>query len=150
MGTENASSWIVQVCLTVITYFLYDLLRMITGLIILHAAQKPSPASGISSDLGLVAPHGGYRRFSLKNRDLPHHFRGFKATVHLLDVRHGSTHIFRRKFQRKLIIRLQKDAPCLHQSLAHGTISCLPEISALRMLLVCSACYQSDLHICDL
>ena len=54
-----------------------------------------------------------------------------------------------RQFQPEAVIRFQQNTFCFLQSLAHRSVSCLPEIPAFGMLLMCFSRNQCDAHIRD-
>ena len=147
--TEHRSGRIHQIMLGIVIVCCDHFLCIMTFDITAKTADQISKSSCIGNHFFLIASHRGNRSPAFDARHIVLNHRLFKTAAHILKIRHRSSDILHRDLQTKFITRLQQNALCLLQALAHGTVSCLTEISALRMFLMCPSGDQCDLDICD-
>ena len=147
MGTEYRIRRIVDVAVRIIVDLPDNIFRIMTDIIPFQCTEQPAESACICGKLFLIAAHLRHRGAPCKDRLVILSLRTFKSPVHPLDICHSSPYIFHRELHTELIIRLQQDAFCLHQPLTHCPVCGLPEISALRMLLVCSSGHKGDAHV---
>ena len=124
-----------------------DFLRVVARFIPGKAERQSSASFRVCCDLGPVVAHGGNRRRSGQNRAVSTLFRRLKRAVHSLNVGHGASDALVRQLQPKRIIRLKQQAFRAHKAVADGTIGCLTEVAAFRVLNVCASCNNGYLHI---
>ena len=150
VGTKDRRRRISHIPLRIIYAFGKYFFRVMTHLISGRFTGDMPLSSGIGSDLGLIVLHTTDRCFSRDHREISCRIRFFqsKCTMHILDVIHGTSHIFRGKLQPKRITGFQQNRIRLHQSMTHCTIGSLSEISTLGMLQVGFPCHQRYSHIC--
>ena len=119
------------------------------GLISFQDAAEPPQPPCIGVHLALVAPDGGCRSTAFQDGVLPIRLRRVELSAHPLDIGHGPAHLPRGHLQGEGHHGLQEHAPALHQALAQRPVSGLPEIAALGVLDVGTACQQRNLHVRD-
>ena len=147
MCTENGTCRIFQVAFRIVGSLLDDLFLVFARCIALECAEKFSRSMCICNDFFLVIAHLGNGCCSLEHCGCSVRFRGFETSLHLLDICHRPSDHLGRHFKTEFIVWLQKDIFCLSKPLTDSTVSCLSEITALRMLRMCAPCQKGDLHI---
>ena len=149
VGTENGSGRIFFIPVRFIPDPRKDFLLAAAHIITPEGTGQVSSSSGVGSCFPCIVPHGRHRRPALKDRHFLLLHRGLTFAAHVLDICQRTARHFHRNLQIKFIIRFQKDAVRLHQSLADSPVSGLPEVSALGMFQMRFSCRQRDLHICN-
>ena len=136
VGTEYGIRSVFKITFRIIADFPHNFLCIMADVISLQRAEHSAKSAGICRKLFLITSHFRYRGTACKNCQLTLCLRTGKRTVHPLDIIHRLPYIFHGKLHTEIIIRLQKDTPGFHQSLADRPVCGLTEISALRVLLV--------------
>ena len=149
MGTKYRTGRILQIPLRIIADRCEHFLGIAAWLVPTQTAGKPSPPLSIGNHFPLIILHQSNRRFPAEHCHLADLLRRSECSVHPLKIRERTSDHLRRNFQSVFIIWLQQYAFCLFQSLPHSPVSCLPEITALRVLLVCPTGNKCDLYIRD-
>ena len=120
------------------------------GTISSHLEQEPPAPLRVSSELLRVIAECRDRRASGQDRIAVFKIGLAEGRTHLLQIRKCPAQISLRKLQPEIIIRLQQNIFGHHEPLPHRAVGRLPEVTALRVLLVCAPADQRDLHIRDL
>ena len=149
MGTEDGSCRILDIALRIITNLFDHCLCVPARFIAAERTGQMSLSSCIGIHFHLIIPHTCNRCISLDRRHLSFCLRCTGLPIHPLNICKCPSDHSRWNFQLKIIIRFQQHTFGLHQSLAHRTVGCLPEIPAFGMFQMCPSCRQCDLHIRD-
>ena len=148
MGAEHGSRGIFRISLRVITGLPDNFPAVMTGLVSFQRTCQPPLSPGIGHNLCLIPPHGGDRSLSREDGLSLPVFLDNAGPAPLFNIGHGAPNGRLRHFQAEGIPRFQKNAGGLHKPLAQGPVGSLPEISALRVLVMSPARHKGDLHIC--
>ena len=112
-------------------------------------AGQVSKSSCVGNNFFLITTHCRNRSPAFDACHLVLDHRLLKICPHILKIRHRSSDILHRNLQTELITRLQQNTSGTLQSLTHGPIRRLTEITALGVFLMCPSCDQCNLDICD-
>ena len=134
VAAENAVGAVIEIRLRVIAQGFHHLLLVFARLVAPEGTADSAKPPGVGCDgLGIVL-HGRHRRRAGEHRLLPHYLGRVEARAHLLQVRHGSSHISLGQLQSEVVPGFQKHALGLHQTLAHRPVGGLAEVAALGVL----------------
>ena len=134
VAAENTVGAVIEIRLRVIAQGFHHLLLVFARLVAPEGTADSAKPPGVGCDgLGIVL-HGRHRRRAGEHRLLPHHLGRVEGGAHLLQVRHGSSHISLGQLQSEVVPGLQKHALGLHQALAHRAVGGLAEVAALGVL----------------
>ena len=112
-----------------------------------RAERQPAHAARIRRDLAGIAAQLRHRRAAGEQRVLSERLGRRALAAHLPHVRHRPSRERLRQLQPEVVPRLKQHALCLAQPLPHGAVRRLPEIAALRVLLVRPPGDKRDAHI---
>ena len=149
MGTENRACRVLDVTFRIIAHLFNHCFCIPARFIATECTGQMSLTSCIRIHFHLIIPHTCNRCISLDRRHLSFCLRRTGLPIHPLNICKSSSDHSRWNFQLKIIIRFQQHTFGLHQSLAHRTVGCLPEISAFGMFQMCPSCRQRNLYICN-
>ena len=153
VGAEHRVRRVVQIMLRLVAHGLDDFLRIVAGAVALQRQAHAATATGVADHLHGITAHGGGGGFARQGGCLAvgAGLRRVKATLHPLDVIHGTAQVLGRDFQPERIPGLQQlcfaDLIGHHQALPHRAVSRLPEVTALGVLEVGPARNEGNFYI---
>ena len=147
MRAEYRSRRVSQVQFRIISGRFDDLLCIDARLVTLQRAGDLPFSARIGRKRLRIIGDPGYRRAPGDHGSAVHQVRLRKVRAHLLQICQRPSQRFLRNFQAEVVERFQEDAFRHHQALAYGAVSCLPEVTALRVLQVSLTCEQRYFHI---
>ena len=150
MIAEYRRRRIPKVCFRIIPGLFQHFLRVMAASIATENAGQPASSFCIRINLFLIILNTGYCHTSSEHRHITFLLRKSHLRTHTFQIHHGMSQCLRGHLQTKIIPWLQQYTFRLHQSLPDSPVGCLPEVAALRMLLVGTACHQSNPHICNI
>ena len=149
VSTEYRSRRILKISLGIIADLLDDLLLILAWFIAFQRTGEMAFSSCVGNYLALIIPHFCNRCTACDHSQFSLCLRSLEVSLHPLDIGHGTAHIFGRKFQTEAVVWFQKNGFRFFEALTHCTVSCLTEVSAFRVFLMCPSGKKSDLHIGD-
>ena len=129
--TEYRSGRIHQIMLRIIIICRDHFFCIVTFDITAKTAGQVSKSSCVGNNFFLITTHCGNRSPAFDACHLVLDHRLFKVCPHILKIRHRSSDILHRNLQTELITWLQQNTSGTLQSLTHGPIRRLTEITAL-------------------
>ena len=134
-----------------------DLLCIVAGKVAEKAQLQLPLSAGVAAERVCVVQalrHGKTTRDDcvfhrgIRSSDIPllsdREFR-----LHAVKIRESSSDSLLRNAKRKAVPWLEKNIVRVHQSVSHGAVGSLTEITTLRVFFVCSSGGKRDLHVCD-
>ena len=147
VGAENGIRRVFRIAQRVIAQLRNDLLRIVAGSVALRKTAQPPLPARIGRKLGCIALHFRHRHAAAELHPAGRFLRRAEGAGHGADVVDCAAELFGRHCQGKTVIRLQQNAPGLHQPLPDGAVGRLTEIAALGVLEMSAAGGQRQLHI---
>ena len=144
---EDGAGRVFEVALGVVADPLHDLALVVAGPVASDRAAQAAAALRVGRHLALVSAQLRHRGQTRQQRvRLPRHGR-VQLGLHPLQIGHGPAHRLLRQLQPELIPRLEQHALRLFESLPHRAVGRLPEVPALRVLLVRPARQDRDAQV---
>ena len=147
MGTEHRTCGIFYIRLGIITHRLYGCLAIMTLPVSAKAKTQASKALCIAYKLSIIVFHEGHGGFSRHKAFPVRKGLHLKAPRHPLYIRHCPSDIFGGQLYPVFIIGLKEHIFSIHEALTYGSVSGLPEVSSLCVLIMGLSCHKTYAHI---